>query len=242
MEGEDLRLRNDIQDVKDQNELLEFRILELEVMTDIINNESKKSCDQGPDCFLWKPCFLFRRGNDAHLLLTSSNSISQKASVLCRSTVRQRESLWVTANTPRTHAQWVTALFTSMMCLCFAPQEIVISELMKKLDILGDNAVSVCWIYFVHICVFCSCLMIRTRINRSVSLVLNPDTCDPVSLWSHLEFQCWCDVISCSQYHISSRLQCEVICISFRWCEGVTKWNVPSQERKCSGVRCGVQG
>uniref|UniRef100_A0A8C4HDU4 Janus kinase and microtubule-interacting protein C-terminal domain-containing protein n=1 Tax=Dicentrarchus labrax TaxID=13489 RepID=A0A8C4HDU4_DICLA len=30
MEGEDLRLRNDIQDVKDQNELLEFRILELE--------------------------------------------------------------------------------------------------------------------------------------------------------------------------------------------------------------------
>ena len=33
MEGEDLRLKNDIQDVKDQNELLEFRILELEVTT-----------------------------------------------------------------------------------------------------------------------------------------------------------------------------------------------------------------
>lgn len=31
MEGENLRLRNDIQDIKDQNELLEFRILELEV-------------------------------------------------------------------------------------------------------------------------------------------------------------------------------------------------------------------
>lgn len=31
MEVEDLRLRNDIQDIKDQNELLEFRILELEV-------------------------------------------------------------------------------------------------------------------------------------------------------------------------------------------------------------------
>uniref|UniRef100_A0A668TEL0 Janus kinase and microtubule-interacting protein C-terminal domain-containing protein n=1 Tax=Oreochromis aureus TaxID=47969 RepID=A0A668TEL0_OREAU len=30
MEGEELRLKNDIQDVKDQNELLEFRILELE--------------------------------------------------------------------------------------------------------------------------------------------------------------------------------------------------------------------
>lgn len=31
IEGEDLRLKNDIQDIKDQNELLEFRILELEV-------------------------------------------------------------------------------------------------------------------------------------------------------------------------------------------------------------------
>lgn len=34
MEGEDLRLKNDIQDIKDQNELLEFRILELEVRRD----------------------------------------------------------------------------------------------------------------------------------------------------------------------------------------------------------------
>lgn len=33
MESEDLQLRNDIQDIKDQNELLEFRILELEVPT-----------------------------------------------------------------------------------------------------------------------------------------------------------------------------------------------------------------
>lgn len=31
MESEDLQLRNDIQDIRDQNELLEFRILELEV-------------------------------------------------------------------------------------------------------------------------------------------------------------------------------------------------------------------
>lgn len=31
MDSEALRLQNDIQDVKDQNELLEFRILELEV-------------------------------------------------------------------------------------------------------------------------------------------------------------------------------------------------------------------
>lgn len=33
MESEDLQLRNDIQDIRDQNELLEFRILELEVTT-----------------------------------------------------------------------------------------------------------------------------------------------------------------------------------------------------------------
>lgn len=33
MEGEDVCLRHDIQDIKDQNELLEFRILELEVET-----------------------------------------------------------------------------------------------------------------------------------------------------------------------------------------------------------------
>lgn len=31
MEFEDLQLQNDIQDIRDQNELLEFRILELEV-------------------------------------------------------------------------------------------------------------------------------------------------------------------------------------------------------------------
>uniref|UniRef100_A0A3Q3ERT7 Janus kinase and microtubule interacting protein 3 n=1 Tax=Labrus bergylta TaxID=56723 RepID=A0A3Q3ERT7_9LABR len=42
MEGEDLRLKNDIQDVRDQNELLEFRILELEVkkITNKTNNNS----------------------------------------------------------------------------------------------------------------------------------------------------------------------------------------------------------
>jgi len=31
MEAEEARLKHDVQDVKDQNELLEFRILELEV-------------------------------------------------------------------------------------------------------------------------------------------------------------------------------------------------------------------
>lgn len=33
MEAEEARLKHDVQDVKDQNELLEFRILELEVGT-----------------------------------------------------------------------------------------------------------------------------------------------------------------------------------------------------------------
>lgn len=33
MEGEEVKLENDIQDIRDQNELLEFRILELEVKT-----------------------------------------------------------------------------------------------------------------------------------------------------------------------------------------------------------------
>lgn len=46
MEAEELRLRNDVQDVKDQNELLEFRILELEVnkqtLTEI-NNKPQSS-------------------------------------------------------------------------------------------------------------------------------------------------------------------------------------------------------
>lgn len=39
MEAEEARLKHDVQDVKDQNELLEFRILELEVST---------CCSRGP--------------------------------------------------------------------------------------------------------------------------------------------------------------------------------------------------
>ncbi|XP_068160921.1 janus kinase and microtubule-interacting protein 3 isoform X4 [Antennarius striatus] len=83
MEGEDLRLRNDIQDVKDQNELLEFRILELE-------ERERRS-----------PPINFRQ-----LYFPEGLSPLQ---IYCE-------------------AEGVT--------------EIVISELMKKLDILGDNAVS----------------------------------------------------------------------------------------------------
>lgn len=40
-------------------------------------------------------CLLFRRGSGAHPPSISNSSISQKASVLYRFTVRQRESLWV---------------------------------------------------------------------------------------------------------------------------------------------------
>ncbi|XP_068610309.1 janus kinase and microtubule-interacting protein 3 [Brachionichthys hirsutus] len=83
MEGEDLRLRNDIQDVKDQNELLEFRILELE-------ERERRS-----------PAINFRQ-----LYFPEGLSPLQ---IYCE-------------------AEGVT--------------EIVISELMKRLDILGDNAVS----------------------------------------------------------------------------------------------------
>uniref|UniRef100_A0A3Q3WIB9 Janus kinase and microtubule-interacting protein C-terminal domain-containing protein n=1 Tax=Mola mola TaxID=94237 RepID=A0A3Q3WIB9_MOLML len=81
MEGEDLRLRNDIQDIKDQNELLEFRILELE-------ERERRS-----------PAINFQQ-----LYFPEGLSPLQ---IYCE-------------------AEGVT--------------EIVISELMKQLDILGDNA------------------------------------------------------------------------------------------------------
>ncbi|XP_073345866.1 janus kinase and microtubule-interacting protein 3 isoform X1 [Pagrus major] len=83
MDGEALRLKNDIQDVKDQNELLEFRILELE-------ERERRS-----------PGINFQQ-----LYFPEGLSPLQ---IYCE-------------------AEGVT--------------EIVISELMKKLDILGDNAVS----------------------------------------------------------------------------------------------------
>ncbi|KAG7218004.1 hypothetical protein INR49_020718 [Caranx melampygus] len=81
MEAEELRLRNDIQDVRDQNELLEFRILELE-------ERERRS-----------PAINFQ-----HLHFPEGLSPLQ---IYCE-------------------AEGVT--------------DIVISELMKKLDILGDNA------------------------------------------------------------------------------------------------------
>ncbi|XP_047194302.1 janus kinase and microtubule-interacting protein 3 isoform X3 [Hippoglossus stenolepis] len=83
MEAEELRLKNDIQDVRDQNELLEFRILELE-------ERERRS-----------PAINFQQ-------LHFPEGLSP-LQIYCE-------------------AEGVT--------------EIVISELMKKLDILGDNAVS----------------------------------------------------------------------------------------------------
>ncbi|XP_062298568.1 janus kinase and microtubule-interacting protein 3 isoform X5 [Scomber scombrus] len=81
MEGEELRLQNDIQDVRDQNELLEFRILELE----------------------------------------------------------ERERRSPAINFQQIHfPEGLSPL--QIYCEAEGVTDIVISELMKKLDILGDNA------------------------------------------------------------------------------------------------------
>ncbi|XP_061334637.1 janus kinase and microtubule-interacting protein 3 isoform X19 [Pezoporus flaviventris] len=96
MEAEEARLKHDVQDAKDQNELLEFRILELEVST---------CCSPGPALV----CERERRSpaiNFHHGPFTEGKSPLQ---VYCE-------------------AEGVT--------------DIVVAELMKKLDILGDNAVS----------------------------------------------------------------------------------------------------
>ncbi|XP_071774675.1 janus kinase and microtubule-interacting protein 3 isoform X2 [Centroberyx gerrardi] len=83
MEGEELRLKNDIQDAKDQNELLEFRILELE----------------------------------------------------------ERERRSPAINFQQLHfPEGLSPL--QLYCEAEGVTDIVITELMKKLDILGDNAVS----------------------------------------------------------------------------------------------------
>ncbi|XP_061334621.1 janus kinase and microtubule-interacting protein 3 isoform X4 [Pezoporus flaviventris] len=94
MEAEEARLKHDVQDAKDQNELLEFRILELEVST---------CCSPGPALV----CERERRSpaiNFHHGPFTEGKSPLQ---VYCE-------------------AEGVT--------------DIVVAELMKKLDILGDNA------------------------------------------------------------------------------------------------------
>nr|XP_049617783.1 janus kinase and microtubule-interacting protein 3-like [Syngnathus scovelli] len=85
MEAEEARLKEHIQDIRDQNELLEFRILELEERE-------------------WRsPVLKFLQ-------------------------VRFPDGL-----SP-----------LQIYCEADGVSDIVISDLMKKLDILGDNAVSVC--------------------------------------------------------------------------------------------------
>ncbi|KAI1236093.1 Janus kinase and microtubule-interacting protein 3, partial [Lamprotornis superbus] len=87
MEAEEARLKHDVQDVKDQNELLEFRILELEQCLSFQERERRS------------PAITFLHGP-----FTEGKSPLQ---VYCE-------------------AEGVT--------------DIVVAELMKKLDILGDNA------------------------------------------------------------------------------------------------------
>ncbi|MEQ2309053.1 Janus kinase and microtubule-interacting protein 3 [Ameca splendens] len=83
MEGEELQLKDDIQDIRDQNELLEFRILELEE--------------------------------------------------------RERRSPGI--NFKQLHfPEGLSPL--QIYCEAEGITDIVISELLKKLDILGDNAIS----------------------------------------------------------------------------------------------------
>lgn len=65
MEFEELRLRNDIQDIRDQNELLEFRMLELEVKIStsfIINIYIYYCVSEG----VWVREFLFGHVSENH--------------------------------------------------------------------------------------------------------------------------------------------------------------------------------
>lgn len=93
MEFEDLQLRNDIQDLRDQNELLEFRILELEVKAELETSGGCSLTGWRAVCSDGNDVVLFRSESVAHLPFIFNNSISQKASVLSKSTVRPRESL-----------------------------------------------------------------------------------------------------------------------------------------------------
>ncbi|XP_062491110.1 janus kinase and microtubule-interacting protein 3 isoform X19 [Pezoporus occidentalis] len=96
MEAEEARLKHDVQDAKDQNELLEFRILELEVST---------CCSPGP-------------------------------ALVCE---RERRSPAITFHHgPFTEGKSPLQVY----CEAEGVTDIVVAELMKKLDILGDNAVS----------------------------------------------------------------------------------------------------
>lgn len=64
-------------------------------------------------------CLLFRRGSGAHPPSISNSSISQKASVLYRFTVRQRESLWVHPSPVNISEGCTASMFSkSRLALC----------------------------------------------------------------------------------------------------------------------------
>lgn len=65
METEEARLKHDVQDAKDQNELLEFRILELEVSNSdlyncrhffciMLSKAGRQPNSRSPSTFIWK--------------------------------------------------------------------------------------------------------------------------------------------------------------------------------------------
>nr|XP_049572903.1 janus kinase and microtubule-interacting protein 3-like [Syngnathus scovelli] len=108
MEAEEARLKEHIQDIRDQNELLEFRILELEERE-------------------WRsPVLKF-------LQVRFPDSLSP-LQIYCEAEgVSVRKASLATLTLTRGPR-------TPYIAPCAFPPDIVISDLMKKLDILGDNA------------------------------------------------------------------------------------------------------
>nr|XP_049572876.1 janus kinase and microtubule-interacting protein 3-like isoform X1 [Syngnathus scovelli] len=110
MEAEEARLKEHIQDIRDQNELLEFRILELEERE-------------------WRSPVLkflqvrFPDGLSPLQIYCEAEGVSVRKASLATLTLTRG---------PR----------TPYIAPCAFPPDIVISDLMKKLDILGYNAVS----------------------------------------------------------------------------------------------------
>ncbi|KAG8517498.1 Janus kinase and microtubule-interacting protein 3 [Galemys pyrenaicus] len=112
METEEARLKHEVQDARDQNELLEFRILELEV------RRGGGSVGGGG---------VGRSGARAQLGATA-HSLSQE---------RERKSPAISLHhTPFADGKSPLQAY----CEAEGATDILVSELMKKLDILGDNA------------------------------------------------------------------------------------------------------
>nr|XP_049582990.1 janus kinase and microtubule-interacting protein 3-like [Syngnathus scovelli]XP_049582991.1 janus kinase and microtubule-interacting protein 3-like [Syngnathus scovelli]XP_049582992.1 janus kinase and microtubule-interacting protein 3-like [Syngnathus scovelli] len=108
MEAEEARLKEHIQDIRDQNELLEFRILELEER-------------EWPSPVLKFLQVRFPDGLSPLQIYCEAEGVSVRKASLATITLTRG---------PR----------TPYIAPCAFPPDIVISDLMKKLDILGDNA------------------------------------------------------------------------------------------------------